>query len=45
MVSAMEIGSEVIVECVERIRIEVGRRDIEDCFGLSCGLAIGRQVS
>jgi hypothetical protein len=37
MVSVMEIGSEVIGECVEEIRIgvEVGRRDIEGGFGVS----------
>ena len=44
MASVMAIGSEVIGECVEEIRIEVGRRDIEDCFGVSCGLAIRRSV-
>lgn len=28
----------MIGECVEEIRVEVGRRDIEDCLGMSCGL-------
>jgi hypothetical protein len=30
----MAIGSEVTRECVEGIRIEVGRRNIEDGFGV-----------
>ena len=40
----MVIGSEVIGECVEEIRIEVGRRDIGDSFGVSCGLAMRHSV-
>ena len=38
MASVMAIESEVIGECVEEIRIEVGRRDVEDGFAVSCGL-------
>ena len=38
--SKIAIESEVIGECVEAIRIEVGRRDIGDSFGASCGLAM-----
>ena len=34
MASVIAIGSEVIGECVEGIRIEVGRRNIEDGFGV-----------
>ena len=34
----------MIGECAEELRIEVGRRDIDDYFGLSCGLAIRRSV-
>ena len=33
--SLTAIESEVIGECVEKIRIEVGRRGIGDCFGVS----------
>jgi len=44
MVSVMAIGSEVIGECVEGIRIELGSRNIEDCFGVSCGLVMWQRM-
>ena len=44
MASVMAIESEVIGECVEGIRIEVGRRDIEGGFGVSCGLAMRQRM-
>ena len=44
MASVMAIGSEVVGKCVEEIRIEVGRRDIEDCFDVSCGLAMRQRM-
>ena len=44
MVSVMAIKSEVIGEWVEEIRVEVGRRDIEDSFGVSCGLAMMQRM-
>ena len=44
MVSVMAIGSEVIGECVEKIRVEVGRRDVEGGFGVSCGLAMRQRM-
>ena len=44
MASMMAIGSEVIGECVEKISVEVGRRDVEGGFGVSCGLAMRHSV-
>ena len=44
MASVMAIESEVIGECVEGIRVEVGRRDIEGDFGVSCGVAMRHSV-
>ena len=34
----MAIKSEVFAKCVEVIRVEVARRVIGDCLGVSCGL-------
>ena len=43
MASVMAIEHEVLISCVEGIRIEVGVRDIEDCFGALCGLAMSKE--
>ena len=40
----MAIKSELIGEFVEGIRIEIGRKDAEACFDMSCGLAIRRSA-
>ena len=36
MASVMAIGSEVIGECVEQIRVKVMEGSIEDSFGVRC---------
>ena len=44
MAFVMAIKSAVIGECFEEIRVEVGRRDIEYRFGVSCGLAMRQRM-
>ena len=44
VVSLMAIESEVRGECVKGIRIEIGGKDADTCFGMSCGLAIKRSA-
>ena len=44
MVSVMAIGSEVIGECVEEIKDRSREKDIEDSFGVSCGLAMRQRM-
>ena len=40
----MAIKSELIGEYVEGIRIEIGRKDAEACFDMSCGLAMRQRM-
>ena len=44
MAAVMAIGSEVIGECVEGIRVEVGRGNIEDGFGMPWNFSVWYSV-